>query len=286
MSRVSKSQQDSLAAEFVSVTGTSTKEALSFLKKHSWRLNAAIDAYYSRPAASTPGKSSSDPATMERKIMDLFTKYKDKEVDEIAIDGTLKFCEDLDVNPEDVILLAVAYELKSPGIGAFPKEGWVSGWKRLECDSIPKMKAQLVQLKEKLSNDTEYFQAVYNYTFDFAKTDGQRSIRIDDAIAFWELLLPAGQRGQALRHVDMITDSSTGEVTYQPSREPGWKAEYNALWFEYLKGIPSKGISKDTWQMFFYFVRTIDAKFLKHDVEAAWPSVIDDFAEWAKERVK
>jgi hypothetical protein len=57
---------------------------------------------------------------------------------------------------------------------------------------------------------------------------------IETAIAFWGLLLPAGQRGQALRHMDMITDSSTGDVTNHPSKEPGWKPEYNALWFEYL----------------------------------------------------
>lgn len=100
----------------------------------------------------------------------------DRDVDEIAIDGTIKFCEDLDVNPEDVVLLAVAYELKSPGIGAFPREGWVEGWKRLHCDSIPKMKAQLAQLNSKLANDTEYLQAVYNFTFNFAKSEGQRSI--------------------------------------------------------------------------------------------------------------
>ena len=100
----------------------------------------------------------------------------DRDVNEISIDGTLKFCEDLDVNPEDVVLLAVAYELKSPGVGTFPKEGWVEGWKKLQCDSIPKIKAQLAQLNSKLANDTEYLQAVYNFTFDFAKSDGQRSI--------------------------------------------------------------------------------------------------------------
>jgi len=254
MSRVSKSQQDSLAAEFVSITGTSSKEASSFLKKHSWRLDAAIDAYYSGPSASGGAtKSSSDPATMERRIVELFNKYRDRDTDEIAIDGTLKFCEDLDVNPEDVVLLAVAYELKSPGVGAFPKQGWVDGWKKLQCDSIPKMKAQLAQLNSKLANDTDYLQAVYTFTFEFAKSEGQRSIPIDTAIAFWGLLLPAGQRGQAFRHMDMITDASTGDITYQISKEPGWKPEYNSLWFEYLNEKGGKGVSKDTWHMFFRF---------------------------------
>ena len=72
---------------------------------------------------------------------------------------------------------------------------------------------------------------------------------IETAIAFWGLLLPAGQRGQALRHMDMITDALTGDVIYQPSKEPGWKPEHNALWFEYLNEKAGKGISKDTWLM-------------------------------------
>ena len=43
---------------------------------------------------------------------------------EATIDGILNPCEDLDVN-SDVVLLVVVYELKSPGVGAFPKDGWV-----------------------------------------------------------------------------------------------------------------------------------------------------------------
>ena len=54
----------------------SQKEASSILKKHGWRLDAAIDAYYSAPGSGTPGKSTTDPATMEKRIVDLFNKYK------------------------------------------------------------------------------------------------------------------------------------------------------------------------------------------------------------------
>ena len=49
--------------------------------------------------------------------------------------------------------------------------------------------------------------------------------------------------------MDMTTDASTGDVTYHPSKEPGWKPEHNALWFEYLNEKGGKGVSKDTWMM-------------------------------------
>ena len=61
-----------------------------------------------------------------------------RDTDELAIDNTLEFCEDLDVNLGDVVLLAVTYQLKSPGVGAFPKDSWVEGRKRLHCDSFPR----------------------------------------------------------------------------------------------------------------------------------------------------
>jgi DCN1-like protein 1/2 len=60
-----------------------------------------------------------------------FTDRDDPESNEIAVDGTLKLCEDLQVDPEDVVMLAVAYELKSPRMGTWTKKGWMEGWKNL-----------------------------------------------------------------------------------------------------------------------------------------------------------
>jgi hypothetical protein len=39
------------------------------------------------------------------------------------------------------------------------------------------MKSRVAQLGSQLGSDIDYFRSVYNYTFDFAKTEtGQRSI--------------------------------------------------------------------------------------------------------------
>lgn len=55
----------------------------------------------------------------------------DSDGDDITVDGTIRLCEDLNVNPEDVVLLAVAYELKSPSMGQWSRKGWTDGWKAL-----------------------------------------------------------------------------------------------------------------------------------------------------------
>lgn len=110
------------------------------------------------------------------------------------MDGTIKLCGDLEVDPEDVVLLAVAFELKSPGIGRWTKQGWIEGWKGLgyvtqifilsssvattsfRVDSITAMKVILPKLATQLSNDPYYFRKVYNHTFEFGRSEGQRSL--------------------------------------------------------------------------------------------------------------
>lgn len=57
----------------------------------------------------------------------------DPTADLIAIDGTLQFCTEIDLTPEDVLLLAIAHELKSPRMGEWTRKGWVDGWKALGC---------------------------------------------------------------------------------------------------------------------------------------------------------
>lgn len=37
------------------------------------------------------------------------------------------------MDPEDVVLLAVAYDLKSLRMGEWSRKGWLEGWKALGC---------------------------------------------------------------------------------------------------------------------------------------------------------
>lgn len=57
----------------------------------------------------------------------------DPTADLITIDGTLQFCSDIGLGPEDVLFLALAYELRSPRMGEWSRKGWIEGWKALGC---------------------------------------------------------------------------------------------------------------------------------------------------------
>jgi len=285
MSKSSKSKvSEDLIAQFCVVTGASVKDARKYLEKHK-RIENAIDAYYNEGGGSSSSRTTPggpDPATITQRLNRVYDAYKDPGGGEITVEGALKWFEDLGVDPEeDVVLLPIAYELKSPSVGSFPREPWVDGWRSLGHDSIGSMKTALPRLRDKLANDPAYFVSVYNYTFEFAKTGAQRSIGVETAIAFWGLLIPHGLAGKALAHTPGGDDGDGGDVSM--GTEEGWKPEFTRWWFEFLTIKGGKGVSKDTWTMFLDFVRTIDSKFQKHDYESAWPSSIDDFVTYVKD---
>ncbi|KAJ3881426.1 defective in Cullin neddylation protein 1, partial [Lentinula edodes] len=279
MSSKSKASDVDIAS-FCSVTGASYKDAKKFLEKHK-RLDAAVDAYYSNPNSFATSTKPQTSAPSTSKLNASFDEYKDPDSEDITINGTIKLCEDLEKDPEDVVLLAVAYELKAPEIGRWTRKGWVDGWKANGCDSLPAMKNAVARFGHQLSTDSAYFRKVYLYTFDLGRTDGARSLAMETAQAFWSLLIPHGLKGGALSHIS----STDSDDDVDMNGAEGWRPEYTDWWFEFLNEKGGKGVSKDTWSMFLDFMRSIDAKFEKYDMEAAWPSTIDYFVEFAKERL-
>ncbi|KAK0237260.1 hypothetical protein EDD85DRAFT_790938 [Armillaria nabsnona] len=135
-----KKMSDETTAQFCSVTGAQAKDAKRYLDKYK-RLDAALDAYFNDPVSRRGGGSATAASTS--KLNALFDKYKD-----------------LAVNPEDVVLLSIAYELKSKRMGEWGRQGWLEGWRSLGSDNIPAMRASLPKLSQKLSSDPAYFRKI------------------------------------------------------------------------------------------------------------------------------
>ena len=128
----------------------------------------------------------------------------------------------------------------------------------ISCDTIDGMKAALDDMRDRLSSNAKYFQTVYNYTFNFAKSEpNQRSLRkrtycmiyvttkiwtaLDTALAYWSLLISHASKGSAL------TGKTDGEDVDMTGG--GWEARYTQWWFDYLAKKGMKGVSRDTWVM-------------------------------------
>ncbi|GAA6044281.1 hypothetical protein JCM8097_002110 [Rhodosporidiobolus ruineniae] len=253
----SKSTKDVRTREFVDITGATPSDATRFLRSTSWRLEAALDAFYADPRASA--KASSGLNNVTKNLEALWDRYSDPaNPTEIGMEGTMQYCQDLGVNPEDVVMLALAWFTKAPTMGRFARKGWLEAWQGIRGDTLESQRAHITTLRNQLT-DADTFRRVYNFAFEYAKAEGQKSMQFEIAQELWKLLVPLDPASSF------------------PANHLSW-------WVQFLEEKGSRAVSKDTWNLFLDFVRSIDPAFREYDEEAAWPSLIDDFVVFARER--
>ncbi|PWN41468.1 DUF298-domain-containing protein, partial [Ceraceosorus guamensis] len=208
--------------------------------------------------------------------------HADEDGPDVSIEGAMSMCEDLSLSPEDAVMLPLSFYLRSPSMGHYTRDAYIEGWRTLDgADTVAKQKQLLPKLREELEKDAEVrgalasegkgglFARVYDWVYAYARDEGQKSLKLDTAIAFWRLLLPISP--------SYAREGSSGRFT----------ARQLDLWEKYLTNeTGGRAISKDTWTLFLDFTKEIDADFKEHDFDAAWPSVIDDFVTWALDQPK
>ncbi len=69
------------------------------------------------------------------------------------------------------------------------------------------------------------------------------------------------------------------------------------MWIEYLQVFllfilnfqtqhKGRGIPRDTWSMVLHFARTVNAKLTNYDADGAWPVLLDEFVDYARDKVE
>lgn len=250
MSRsLTKTQREKIA-QFSSVTGAPASAALDCLQLTNWALEPAVDYFYSSGISRTVSRS----AINHKSLREFFEQYKDANSDVILAEGILQLCEDLNVEPEDLVMLVLSWHLKAQTMGEYTRSEFEGGMERLGVDSLDKLKAKLPRFRSEL-NDPSSFKEIYNYAYLFSREKGQKCVQLETALAMWQLL-----------------------VTPEKWKRVG-------SWCEFLRQRHKRAISKDTWTQLLEFMSTIEDDFSNYDENGAWPYLIDEFVAWEKERM-
>jgi len=200
-------------------------------------------------SAKQPSSSSSKP---QGRLESLYNKYKEPGADTIEASGVMKFLADIDVAPEDVVTLVIAYHLDSQEMGIFTQEEFVGGFAKLGLDSVEKIKAYVPKFRGLLDSD-DTLHKIYNFAFEFYKDNKDKQhIDIDTATAILGLLM------NKRPHVHRFQKFLKNQTQY-------------------------KALNWDQWSLLFDFVRQVKDDFSNYEPDGAWPVLMDMYVDWVKE---
>ena len=221
-----------------------------------------------RPTNGDSRKGTSNPAApinmgsvvgrevSETKIAALFETYYDEQDDAMLEDGIMRFCSDLGVQPDEFIVLVIAWKCQAGIMGTFTRKEFVNGCQAMHIDSIKSLQQRFSELKLEVMNKQQ-FKDLYRWTYKFGLDveSGQRTLPLDMAVILWRLVF-----------------SQNPPSILEP-------------WLDFLeKHLSLKGIPKDTWDMFLNFVEQVGDDLSSYDDNEAWPSLLDDFVEFENDR--
>jgi len=209
---------------------------------------------HSKSLSHSSSLKSDDKALSMKRLEELFEKYKDPDnPNQIGPDGIEGLCKDLGVDPDDVVILVLAWHLNAQSMGFFKRDEFIGGLQRLGVDSISKLKNQLNNIKKDLDDPVKY-KEIYRFAFGFAKERDQKILDLAIADALLGLVM-----GNRFPHGDHLRQYLIEQKTY-------------------------KSVNMDQWMNILEFSRTIKADFTNYDENGAWPVLLDEYCEWAKEK--
>jgi len=185
-----------------------------------------------------------------KRLQALFNKYKDRTEQEfIDPEGVERFCRDLQIDPENKIVLVMAWHLDAKRMGYFSKDEFIQGFKKLGVDSLAGIQQQFPRFEEELQSVSS-LKEIHKFAFFFAKEPSQRCLDLETAKQLLILLF-----GDRFYHTkDFVT--FLGEQT-----------NYRVMNF-------------DQWMIFLEFVSSMDDQISNYDPNKAWPVMFDEYVEW------
>mmetsp|Transcript_15449 Transcript_15449/g.25248 ORF Transcript_15449/g.25248 Transcript_15449/m.25248 type:complete len:265 (+) Transcript_15449:428-1222(+) len=185
-----------------------------------------------------------------------FETYKQFDHDEIGAEGMMNFCNDIQVDPEDPVMVALSWSMGAANLGVYTREEFFRGMEKLGCASAQELveSGKMALFRNYLTNiHRPEFLEIYRYAYGWACEPDQKSLSKEVAVHLWPLLL----------------------------RPLNFELLDEFLKFVEVSG--SKGVTRDLWIQVYHFIvayKSANNSFSFHDPDnSAWPVVIDEFIE-------
>lgn len=134
---------------------------------------------------------------------------------------------------------------------------------RSVLDTISMQKTFITGQAPLLQSSVPFFKRVYKHTFICSKERSQKALPLENALIYWQMLFS----------------------------DPGFRVDSETtnwldLWVEFLNAKWTKTVNKDMWnQILEFFMKSKDDEAMSFwSEDGAWPSVIDDFVVWVREK--
>lgn len=158
---------------------------------------------------------------------------------------------DLSVSVDDVVMYVLAWKLDAKVPMTISKEEWSYGLYNMRIHTLADLRAALPALRADVAAPPQ-FKAFYYFLFDWTRESAMaRIIPNDVALVMWPL-------------------------AFSSLRTP-WA--HFGDWMTYIETVYRKPVSRDLWRQTLEYTLVNP---LAEDPNGAWPSAMDDFAEWLR----
>ncbi|KAI9265304.1 Cullin binding-domain-containing protein [Helicostylum pulchrum] len=129
--------------------------------------------------------------TFNEKSKHWFEKYTDADNRElIGPDGCQAFFNDIGVSLESALPLVIGYKMKSIRMGYITWEEWLSVMKpELYFEEDGRFALAVLEWERSIMSNEEEYKQFYLFSFNYAKSNGQKSMDIETATAIWHIIL-------------------------------------------------------------------------------------------------
>lgn len=216
----------------------------------------------SAASASQPNATAAEKAAVRARteMETIFDKYRtldrlDDSVDAIGPKGLTQLCQDVGIAFGDFDMYVLIWKLGATQSGCVTRSEWMHSMYQWKIEHIGHIKNNIPTWRSNVREDDLAFTEMYFHLYDFIRGDDEKLLPVDKALKAWQVLLPENERFSFL-----------------------------SMWAQWVALEYKRNITRDLWRQLWEFARKIK-KLDQYDSNDKWPTALDDFVDWSREKI-